>query len=72
LLAVLVSAIHLPPATEGSRCLRNLALSLGPNVLIVTMTGYVVAGDPGTLAATRPMCLASASLAYDVIRILSR
>jgi hypothetical protein len=36
------------------------------------LTGYVVAGDPGTLAATRPMCLPSASLAYDVIRILSR
>jgi hypothetical protein len=36
------------------------------------LIGYVVAGDRGMLAATRPMCLPSASLAYDVIRILSR
>ncbi|UGX95983.1 chromate transporter [Bradyrhizobium barranii subsp. barranii] len=46
-------------------------LSPGPNVLIVTLIGYAVAGIPGALAATLAMCLPTALLAY-VSRLLSR
>ena len=47
-------------------------LSPGPNVLIVTLIGYAVAGIPGALAATLAMCLPTALLAYYVSRLLTR
>ena len=47
-------------------------LSPGPNVLIVTLIGYAVAGIPGALAATLAMCLPTALLAYGVSRFLGR
>ncbi|KQT21290.1 MULTISPECIES: chromate transporter [unclassified Bradyrhizobium] len=47
-------------------------LSPGPNVLIVTLIGYAVAGIPGALAATLAMCLPTALLAYYVSRLLNR
>lgn len=47
-------------------------LSPGPNVLIVTLIGYAVAGIPGALAATLAMCLPTAVLAYFVSRLLNR
>ncbi len=47
-------------------------LSPGPNVLIVTLIGYAVAGIPGALAATLAMCLPTALLAYGVSRFLNR
>jgi chromate transporter len=47
-------------------------LSPGPNVLIVTLIGYVVAGLPGALAATLAMCLPTALLAYFASRFLNR
>lgn len=47
-------------------------LSPGPNVLIVTLIGYAVAGIPGALAATLAMCLPTALLAYCVSRFLNR
>lgn len=47
-------------------------LSPGPNVLIVTLIGYAVAGIPGALAATLAMCLPTALLAYSVSRLLAR
>jgi chromate transporter len=47
-------------------------LSPGPNVLIVTLIGYAVAGMPGALAATLAMCLPTALLAYSVSRLLNR
>ncbi len=47
-------------------------LSPGPNVLIVTLIGYAVAGIPGALAATLAMCLPTALLAYVVSRFLTR
>jgi chromate transporter len=45
-------------------------LSPGPNVLIVTLIGYVVAGFSGALASTAAMCLPTALLAYGVSRLL--
>jgi chromate transporter len=47
-------------------------LSPGPNVLIVTLIGYSVAGVFGALAATLAMCGPTAVLAYYVSRMLAR
>jgi chromate transporter len=47
-------------------------LSPGPNVLIVTLIGYSVAGISGALAATLAMCGPTAVLAYYVSRLLAR
>jgi chromate transporter len=47
-------------------------LSPGPNVLIVTLIGYSVAGLAGGLAATLAMCGPTAVLAYFVSRLLTR
>jgi chromate transporter len=47
-------------------------LSPGPNVLIVTLIGYAVAGIAGAFAATLAMCVPTAALAYYVSRLLRR
>lgn len=47
-------------------------LSPGPNVLIVTLVGYHVAGIAGALAATAGMCGPPAVLSYVVSRVLMR
>jgi len=47
-------------------------LSPGPNVLIVTLIGYHVAGIAGALVATVAMCGPSAVFAYFVSNILTR
>jgi chromate transporter len=47
-------------------------LSPGPNVLIVTLIGYSVAGILGAVAATLAMCGPTAILAYYVSRLLAR
>jgi chromate transporter len=47
-------------------------LTPGPNVLIVTLIGYAVAGVAGALAATLAMCLPTAVLAYYVSGLLAR
>ncbi len=47
-------------------------LSPGPNVLIVTLIGYSVAGLAGALVATLAMCLPTAVLALTVSRFLRR
>jgi chromate transporter len=47
-------------------------LSPGPNVLIVTLIGFAVAGLSGAIAATLAMCLPTAVLALYVSRLLAR
>ena len=47
-------------------------LSPGPNVLIVTLIGYHVAGIAGALVATFAMCGPSAVVAYFVSNMLTR
>src|SRR5216684_1718524 len=47
-------------------------LSPGPNVLIVTLIGYSVAGVAGALVATLAMCGPTAILAYYVSRLMTR
>jgi chromate transporter len=46
-------------------------LSPGPNVLIVTLIGYSVAGLLGALVATLAMCVPTALLALTVSRFLT-
>jgi chromate transporter len=47
-------------------------MSPGPNVLIVTLIGYSVAGLGGALVATLAMCVPTAVLAYYVSRLFTR
>ncbi len=47
-------------------------LSPGPNVLIVTLIGYAVAGVAGALAATLAMCVPTAVLAFWVSHLFTR
>ena len=47
-------------------------MSPGPNVLIVTLIGYSVAGVGGALGATLAMCGPTAILAYCVSHLLAR
>jgi chromate transporter len=47
-------------------------MSPGPNVLIVTLIGYSVAGIGGALVATLAMCGPTAILAYVVSHLLGR
>jgi chromate transporter len=47
-------------------------LTPGPNVLIVTLIGYAVAGVAGAIAATLAMCVPTAVLAYYVSGLLAR
>jgi chromate transporter len=47
-------------------------MSPGPNVLIVTLIGYAVAGVAGALVATLAMCAPTAIMAYYVSRFLAR
>ena len=47
-------------------------MSPGPNVLIVTLIGYSVAGVAGALVATLGMCVPTAVLAYCVSGLLRR
>jgi chromate transporter len=47
-------------------------LSPGPNVLIVTLIGYQVAGIAGGLVATLAMCGPTAMLAWYVSRLMAR
>jgi chromate transporter len=47
-------------------------LSPGPNVLIVTLIGYQVAGILGALVATLSMCGPTAIVAYYVSHLLAR
>lgn len=47
-------------------------LSPGPNVLIVTLIGYHVAGIAGALVATIAMCGPAGALAYYVSNLMDR
>jgi chromate transporter len=46
--------------------------SPGPNVLIVTLVGWRLAGMPGALVSTLAMCLPSSLLAYGFTRVWER
>lgn len=69
---IAVDVHHWMTDTQFTDAFAISQLSPGPNVLIVTLIGYTVAGIFGALAATLSMTLPTALLAYYVSRLLNR
>ncbi len=69
---IVVDARHWMTDQQFSDVFAISQLSPGPNVLIVTLIGYQVAGVLGAAIATTAMCGPSAVLAYTVGRIFTR
>jgi chromate transporter len=69
---IAVDVHHWMTETQFADAFAISQLSPGPNVLIVTLIGYAVAGVAGALGATVAMCVPTAVLAYVVSRRLSR
>jgi chromate transporter len=69
---VAVDVRHWMTDTQFADMFAISQLSPGPNVLIVTLIGYSVAGIAGALVATLAMCGPTAVLAYYVSRLLVR
>ena len=69
---VAVDVYHWMTDTQFADMFAIAQLSPGPNVLIVTLIGFHVAGVIGALIATFAMCGPSAILAYYVSNMLSR
>jgi chromate transporter len=69
---VAVDVHHWMSETEFADMFAISQLSPGPNVLIVTLIGYSVAGIFGAVAATLAMCGPTAILAYYVSGLMRR
>jgi chromate transporter len=69
---IAVDSRHWMTDTQFADIFAIAQLSPGPNVLIVTLIGYHVAGVAGALVATLAMCVPTAALAYYVSRFLAR
>jgi chromate transporter len=68
---IAVDVRHWMTDTQFADVFAISQMSPGPNVLIVTLIGYYVAGVAGALAATLAMCGPTAVLAYYVSRLLA-
>lgn len=69
---VAVAAQHWMSDSQFADMFAIAQLSPGPNVLIVTLIGFHVAGVAGALVATFAMCGPSAMCAYFVSNLLRR
>ncbi len=69
---IAVDARHWMTDTQFADVFAISQLSPGPNVLIVTLIGYSVAGVAGAMVATLAMCGPTAILAYYVSGLLTR
>jgi chromate transporter len=69
---IAVDVHHWMRANQFADVYAIAQLSPGPNVLIVTLIGYMVAGVTGAVAATFAMCVPTAVLAYCVSGFLVR
>jgi chromate transporter len=69
---VAVEAQHWMTNSEFADMVAIAQLSPGPNVLVVTLIGYHVAGALGALVATFSMVGPSATLAFIVSRTIDR
>jgi chromate transporter len=69
---IAVDVQHWMTAKQFADVFAISQLSPGPNVLIVTLIGYSVAGLAGALGATLAMCVPTAVLAYFVSQLLRR
>jgi chromate transporter len=69
---IAVDVRHWMTDTQFADVFAISQMSPGPNVLIVTLIGYSVAGVAGALVATISMCVPTAVLAFCVSRLLTR
>lgn len=69
---IVVDVRHWMTDTQFSDVFAISQMSPGPNVLIVTLIGYHVAGIAGAAAATVAMCGPTAVLAYFVSKLFAR
>jgi chromate transporter len=69
---IAVDVRHWMTDTQFADVFAISQMSPGPNVLIVTLIGYSVAGVTGALVATLAMCGPTGVLAYYVSRLLTR
>src|SRR5579871_2335138 len=69
---IAVEAQHWMTSSEFTDMVAIAQLSPGPNVLVVTLIGYHVAGALGALVATLSMVGPSATLAFVVSRTIER
>ncbi|QDX82792.1 chromate transporter [Denitratisoma sp. DHT3] len=69
---IVVEQGHLMSAREFNDLFAIAQGAPGPNLLIVTLIGWHVAGLPGALLATFAFCLPSSILAYVVARLWQR
>ncbi|WP_031335471.1 chromate transporter [Rhodopseudomonas sp. B29] len=69
---IVVTSQHWLTELQFADAFAIAQLSPGPNVMIVTMIGYQVAGVVGALVATLAMCGPTAVLALCVSRLLGR
>jgi chromate transporter len=69
---IAVDVRHWMTDTQFADVFAISQMSPGPNVLIVALIGYSVAGVTGGLVATLAMCGPTAVLAYYVSRLLTR
>lgn len=69
---IVVDSRHWMTDQQFSDVFAISQLSPGPNVLIVTLIGYQVAGVLGAMIATFSMCGPSAVLAYIIGRLFTR
>lgn len=69
---IAVDVRHWMTDTQFADVFAISQLSPGPNVLIVTLIGYSVAGVAGALVATLAMCGPTAVLAYYVSGLMTR
>lgn len=69
---VTVDVHHWLTDAEFTRMFAIAQASPGPNMLIVALIGFHVAGFPGALVAAGAICLPSCTLAYLVERLWQR
>lgn len=69
---IAVDINHWMTDTQFADAFAISQLSPGPNVLIVTLVGYQVAGVAGALVATLAMCGPTAALSFTVSGLLRR
>jgi chromate transporter len=69
---IAVEVRHWMTDTQFADVYAIAQLSPGPNVLIVTLIGYQVAGLFGAIVATAAMCGPTTALAYFVSRFMAR
>jgi chromate transporter len=69
---VVVEVHHWMTDTQFTNLFAISQAAPGPNMLLVTLIGWQVAGFPGAVVATAAMCAPSCTLSYFVERVWQR